>query len=199
MMLWIKHRSQENDDGLLQVVCCRFDVSDERRLRLLRRSEVFQGRGERHSREVQLGLLGCQGGKVKMMKLGSQTGSMTNHLYSRMTNGQPKPEVGMGATVLSWSDREGATVVEAYEIKGGYEVVVQEDDFKRIDKNGMSECQDYEYTANPNARKLRFRFDDKHRGWREVYVKENGRVCLVKGGGHGLRIGERDKYHDFSF
>ena len=32
------------------------------------------------------------------MKLGTETGSMTNHIYSRATKGQPDPAVGMGAT-----------------------------------------------------------------------------------------------------
>lgn len=32
------------------------------------------------------------------MKLGTQTGSVINHLYSRGVIGQPTPEVGMGAT-----------------------------------------------------------------------------------------------------
>ena len=34
------------------------------------------------------------------MKLGSQTGSVINHLYSRAVIGQPKPKVGMGCTLL---------------------------------------------------------------------------------------------------
>jgi hypothetical protein len=133
------------------------------------------------------------------MKLGTQTNSLTNHILSRATVGQPKPVVGMGATVMSWTDRDGATIIEVIEIKGGYDVVVQEDHAKRVDTNGMSECQEYEYTPNPNGSRYRFRFDNAIGRWREVYVKANGRICLIKGGGHGLRIGERDKYHDFSF
>jgi len=40
---------------------------------------------------------------MKTMKLGVDTISFINHLYSRTANA---PEVGKGATVLSWSDRE---------------------------------------------------------------------------------------------
>ena len=44
------------------------------------------------------------------MKLGTQTGSLTNHIYSRAVIGQPNPEIGMGATVLCWTDRHAATI-----------------------------------------------------------------------------------------
>jgi hypothetical protein len=132
-----------------------------------------------------------------MLKLGSQTGSLTNHLYSRMIKGQPEPVVGMGATLLSWTDREAATIVEVSKTKGGaWLITVQEDDAKRIDKNGLSESQDYKYTPNPAAPKRMFRFDEG-KGWREVRANGKGRLVLT--GGAGLRIGERDKYHDFSF
>ena len=39
------------------------------------------------------------------MNIGTQTSSLVNHLYSRMTIGEPEPTVGMGVTMLSWSDR----------------------------------------------------------------------------------------------
>jgi len=41
-----------------------------------------------------------------------------------------------------------------------------------------------------------FRYEDG-RGWREV--RDNGKGRLVLTGGKDLRIGEREKYHDFSF
>ena len=34
------------------------------------------------------------------------------------------------------------------------QIIVQRDNAKRTDKNGMSETQQYEYTANPEARKV---------------------------------------------
>lgn len=124
-------------------------------------------------------------------------GSLTNHIMARATNGQPKPTVGMGATILRYTDRDAGTIIQAYEIKGGYDVIVQEDSAKRADSNGMSDCQTYEYTPDPKGRKTSFRFTPA-KGWREVHTKANGRVCLVPGGAR-LTIGTRRKYFDYSF
>ena len=128
------------------------------------------------------------------MRLGSQTGSVMNHLYSRMTVGEPLPFVGMGVTMLSWTDRHAGTIVEV-NTKKNY-IVVTDDDCKRIDSNGMSECQAYEYTTNPDGYKRYFRKDKKGE-WRSMRFNENNR--LVYSRGMGLRIGKREKYHDFSF
>jgi primosomal protein N' len=53
------------------------------------------------------------------MKLGAQTASLTNHLQSRATIGQPEPTVGMGATLLGWTDRYAGTIVEVLPQKNG--------------------------------------------------------------------------------
>ena len=127
------------------------------------------------------------------MKLGTETGSLTNYLMSG-TKGQPIPVVGMGATLLSWTDRHPATIVEV--LKGGKVLVVQEDHAVRTDKNGMSECQDYEFIPNPDAYKAYYKLD-KNGAYRDARFNENGR--LVYGSGQQLRIGERDKYYDYSF
>lgn len=111
------------------------------------------------------------------MRLGSETGSLINHLMAR---GGAKAEVGMGATILSWTDRHPATIVKVT----ASQVHVQRDNYKRIDNNGMSECQEYEYTPNPNASVEVFR------------VTKKG---LKNKSGNYLSIGEREKYYDFSF
>ena len=132
------------------------------------------------------------------LKLGSGTGSLVNHILSREVIGQPEPTVGMGATVLHWSDREPATIVAVEKTKSGaWLITIQADDAKRTDKNGFSETQDYDYTPNPSAPKELWRFDPG-KGWRSVMRNEKGRLVLTGAGG-GLRIGEREKYHDFSF
>lgn len=92
------------------------------------------------------------------------------------------PEVGMGATILSWTDRHPATVVEVGEDKKTF--VLQQDNAKRTDKEGMSECQSYEYTPNPSAPRKTVRLTPK--GWKIV-------------GGHRVALGMRERYHDFSF
>ena len=73
---------------------------------------------------------------------------------------------------------------------------MQEDKAKRTDSNGMSESQEYEYSRNLNGSLSNWRFDEG-KGWRAVRYNEKRRLVLTGGG--GLRIGEREKYHDFSF
>lgn len=128
------------------------------------------------------------------MKLGSETGSLMNHLYSRMVVGEPMPYVGMGATLLSWTDRDPATIVEVNLAKKY--IVVQRDEAVRVDSNGMSESQEYEFTPNPNAPRMIYKKNRKGI-WKRHEFNERGRLVLAHG--QGLRIGERDKYYDFSF
>lgn len=126
------------------------------------------------------------------MKFGIETASFVNHLYSAAKS--PEPVVGMPATILSWTDRRPATVVEVNS-KKRY-IVVQEDNARRIDNNGMSESQEYEYTPNPEANRQVFR-KMKDGSWlRHVINPATNR--LVKRSG-GLMLGRREKYHDFSF
>jgi hypothetical protein len=130
------------------------------------------------------------------LKLGTQTGSLMNHL---MSGGRSIPAVGDGATLLHWTDREPATVIEVTTKKSGaIEVAVQEDKYRRVDSNGMSESQEYAYEPNPNGSISRFRLDPE-KGWRALRKNEKGNWVLVKGGGSGVRFGVREKYHDFSF
>lgn len=129
------------------------------------------------------------------MRLGTETGSLTNHLLSRAVIGQPEPTVGMGATILSWTDRHAGTIIKVWKERGMRLVEVQEDFAERTDSNGMSECQDYAYTPNPAGLVTTFGFFKT--GWANVYLAETGRYR--KSGSYGLRIGERDKHHDFSF
>jgi hypothetical protein len=129
------------------------------------------------------------------MKLGSQTGSVINHLYSRMVIGQSEIQVGMGATLLSWTDRHAGTITEV--LKEGKYIVVRCDIAKRTDENGMSECQKYEYTTNPEGDS--YTFTQKKDGrWIHVYLNPStGRYN--QSGSYGLRIGARETYYDYSF
>lgn len=133
------------------------------------------------------------------MKLGTQTGSMINHIYSRMVVGQPDAKVGMGATVLCWTDRHAATIIEIDNAHQFPVVRVRLDHAKRVDTLGMTDSgQQYEYSPHPQGTLYRFRF--RNRRWEEVEINgKTGRWRRVEGGGHGLRIGEREEYHDFSF
>ena len=125
---------------------------------------------------------------MKALKLGTQTGSLINHLLSGADN--PRPEVGIGATILKWTDREAGTVTEVIKNKAGkaVEVVVQEDEAEPEFK-GMTDSQSYTYKLDPNGRKSRFT------------LRRNG-AWVAKGDsikGTQVAFGYRRKYHDFSF
>ena len=112
------------------------------------------------------------------------TGSLINNILSQTT---AIPEVGMGATLLGWSDRYPATIVEV--APNGKKVGIQEDDFKRTDNNGMSEMQEYEFTPNTSRTIVYYT------------LRKNGR-WVRKGesmNGASLQIGQRRAYYDFSF
>lgn len=131
------------------------------------------------------------------LKLGTQTASMTNHIYSRSTIGQPEPVEGMGATILCWTDRDAGTITKVWRSAkdGPLYLIVREDTATRTDKNGMSESQEYNYAPDENGRQHYFR-QRKDGSWQGV--KFNGKR-YVKEEGNGLLIGQRRHYHDFSF
>ena len=114
------------------------------------------------------------------MKLGTETGSLTNHLYA--TSKQPTPEIGMGATILCWTDRHAGTIVKITPTQ----VHVQRDSATRTDKNGLSESQQYSYAPNPTGEIVVFR------------RRKNGSYRAATTG-NGLLIGTRDEYYDYSF
>lgn len=96
---------------------------------------------------------------------------------------QVKPIVGMGATMCLYTDRVPYTVIK---VVSDRKIIVQADNAKRLDNNGMSESQDYEYTSNPEGevKVLTFR---KDKCWR------------VMGDTQYFHIGSRIKYHDYGF
>lgn len=127
-----------------------------------------------------------------MLKYGTQTGSLINHVLSQESC---VPQIGMGATILSWTDRHPATVIGWDEKK--MIVTIQADKYTRVDQNGMSDCQDYEFTADPTGPIYHYRWRDK-KGWIEIFRnKETGRWVQSTRG--GLTVGRRERYYDFSF
>lgn len=131
------------------------------------------------------------------MRLGSETNSVVNHIYSRAVIGQPEPQVGMGGTVLHWTDRDPVTIFRVFKVGKSVLIETRDDDYRRTDANGMSEEQDYEYITNVNGARRYFRLESSGR-WVNVRKNEDtGR--WGKTGGCGFRIGERNKYYDYSF
>lgn len=95
-----------------------------------------------------------------------------------------KIEVGTGVTYCSGTDRYPYTVVE---VRGPKTLVIQQDNYKRTDGNGMSEDQTYEYTPNPDAER------------RVITLRKNGRWCEegVTSRSSAYHVGERRAYYDF--
>jgi hypothetical protein len=120
-----------------------------------------------------------------MLTAGTQTGSLINHLYSR--GGDLTPKIGMGVTMLGWTDRHAATIVEV-KMKG-LKVGIVQDIAIRTDNNGMSETQQYSYAPGNG-------------GVMYYTLRQNGKwVAEGQGFKNGSRIviGFRDEYYDFSF
>lgn len=133
------------------------------------------------------------------MNIGTQTNSLVNHLFSRSTIGQPMPTIGMGATILGWTDRAPATIVKVF-TKGVYLYIeVQYDDYKIVSGSTQDGSAAYEYTPNTNAgtQVYRAKFSGGEIGnWSSTFKNDNGRWVSGEG---GLMIGSRSRYYDPSF
>jgi hypothetical protein len=118
------------------------------------------------------------------LKAGTQTGSLINHIMSGGRDAQP--EVGMGATILGWTDRHAATVVGVS--KSGKSIQIVQDIATRVDGNGMSDSQEYTYTPGT--------------GTPQTFTLRNNGAWVAKGQGkNGSRValGYRNEYYDYSF
>lgn len=108
-------------------------------------------------------------------------GNLINRLEEHVTS--PTPVVGMGATVMFYSDRTAATVTKVS--TSGKTCWLTEDNAERVDTNGMSEAQSYRFTPNPDGRV-----------WR-ASLRKNG--TWKTSNNDGVALGRRDAYHDYSF
>ena len=115
-------------------------------------------------------------------------------------------KVGLGGTEYRWSDRRPYTVCVVHNNwnKKGYEIIgVQEDDVKRIDNNGMSEDQQYEYAPNIEnfVYYLKSEKVQTQNGIRKIYqpVHWNPKTNRWNKGGRAVTLGRRNYYYDYSF
>ena len=132
------------------------------------------------------------------MKLATETASLVNHLYARSVIGQPEPEVGMGATMLMWSDRKPATVVDVRTGRQGrVTVVVQQDEAIITGGSVQDGTAAHRYERDPNGWRLVFERQANGR-WRQLVLNERGKPIFSEDG-LGLRLGERDRYIDPTF
>jgi hypothetical protein len=132
------------------------------------------------------------------MKLGTQTGSVINHLYSRGIKGQPEPVVGMGVTLLHWSDRSAATIFRVFKVGKAVMLEVRDDHSKVIAGSGHDGSAEYEHRINVNGSRNTFR--QRPAGdWERVRFNEDSKRWSKGSGGPSLRLGQRDTYRDPSF
>ncbi len=130
------------------------------------------------------------------MKLGTQTGSLVNHILSSGAGDVSQIKAGTPATILSWSDRHPGTVFRVFTVGKSTIVEVRDDDYERIDKNGFSESQTYEYKINVKGYKSFWR--NRGGAWERVYMNvDTGRWTKSQNG--GIFFGRREAYHDFTF
>lgn len=128
------------------------------------------------------------------MKLGTETASLENWMMSG-TNGQPEPFVGMGVTILHWTDRSAGTVV-AYD---GKTMTIQGDKAVRTDKLGMSDAQSYRYEPQPDSHRIEYRKDAKGR-WHPGRINpDTNRWKFFETGSQRIALNVRDAHHDYSF
>lgn len=113
-------------------------------------------------------------------------GSVQNRIME--SSAMPKPEVGMGATECGYTDRHPYEIIEVADDR---HIIVRALDYKRTDDNGMSDCQDYEYSSNPENHTAKL-FLTKKGEWRERYP--SGKL-----GCNRFFIGRAEKYYDYSF
>lgn len=144
------------------------------------------------------------------MKLGTQTGSVINHLHSRAVIGQPEPTVGMAVTMLAWTDRHAGTIVAVETDKNGTVYVHATRDAYTVTSGSEADgSAEYTYTPNPDGGRYTFRREADGK-WTEVVRKalawdDEGNVTKrsprwsVSRNGYGLRIGAREVYRDPSF
>jgi hypothetical protein len=127
--------------------------------------------------------------EIDMLKFGTETGSLINHVLS--STNSPAPIVGEAATVLHWSDRSPATVV-AYD--AAKQIVTLREDNATCTN---FEMQDYTYEASETGATYEFK-REKNGSWVQVFFnRTTGR--WIKSKGPGLIIGRREKYRDPSF
>ena len=111
-------------------------------------------------------------------------GSLSNRILESIS--QPAPTVGMGATIIYYSDRHAGTVVEVR----GKTVFIARDHADRIDNNGMSDSQSYAYRPDLTARPVAYT------------LRKNGayvRIGENMNSSPRVALGHRDERYDFGY
>lgn len=119
--------------------------------------------------------------------------SLVTSILDQRHENSPRPSIGMGATILGWTDRYAGTVIEVSQDR----ITIQEDHSTRTDKNGDSSDQVYVYSKNDKG--LLHHFGRRGGSWVHVIHKESSGTWQRKEGGYDLLLGKRDHFFDFSY
>lgn len=122
---------------------------------------------------------------VKITRQTRRSGTAAVHFEKEFETVEFKE--GDGATILYYSDRVPATIIEIS--NDGKVVKVQEDKAIRLDNNGMSDDQEYNIQRDTNGRCHTFKRNSRGE------FTDNGKVDY----GTKLGFGWREKYYDYSF
>jgi hypothetical protein len=109
-------------------------------------------------------------------------GSLENAIADQTRSLQPT--VGIGVTEIMFSDRHPYTVIEVISPK---RIRVQADTATRVDDNGYSESQEYNYTPNPKGEIITL-FLNKWGKWKQAGQAQSSTFL----------IGKREEYYDFT-
>lgn len=89
--------------------------------------------------------------------------------------------IGDGVTAHVGSDRYPYTIIQV--VHHG-KVIIQEDSFRRVDQNGLSEMQSYEFSPNPHGRIVTITLRSDRKGnvyWRQAKHKKNSTPFTITG------------------
>ena len=112
----------------------------------------------------------------------SRHGSLQNAIADQSRS--KTPEVGMGVTEIMYSDRHPYTITKILSPK---RIMVRACDSNRIDKNGFSDSQEYEYTENEEYPEITL-FLNKFGKWKR----------LGDAKGSTYFVGIREEFYDFT-
>jgi hypothetical protein len=123
---------------------------------------------------------------MNALKLGTQTGSLFNHLISGSAS--PAPVVGLGATILAWTDRRAATITEVS--PSGKRIGVVEDIATAKHKGMTDPGQEWDLQPG-NPQHIKYFSLRKNGAW----VRE-GETAK---GGQRISLGHKSHFYDYSF
>lgn len=130
------------------------------------------------------------------MNLTKPTNSLQSNIMHAAVKGAPKPSVGMGVTILMWTDRYVGTITEVISEK---EFLFTRDDTVADKSKGELQMghQDWIHTPLPEGPKILAKMGRDGR-WYIAHKTEKGRLSVNKNC-TPLAVGFKNYHYDWSF